>query len=142
MATPESVQELFERAVAVWSKPAQIRDFPSWKGHPESRALCEALAERIKESDSLLYTGLFHDNQHVVAYCLLALDLGTSARLRALPEALQSDERHVTIHYHSFASQVQMGELARKLTKKYLSFAHPRPGVFYPVETYAGPWTE
>ena len=93
MTTSIPVQVVFDRAVASWSKPAQIRDFPSWNGHPESRALCEALAARIAESDSLLYAGLDHDNQHIVAYCLPALDLGASARLRDLPEALQSDKR-------------------------------------------------
>ena len=114
----EPVEELFEQALLAWSKPDMIRDSPSWNGHPKQRVLCEALAERISESETLLYSGLSHDDQHVVAYCLLALSLGSSARLCELPEALETDKRHVTIIRGSFANQVQIGDLARELRKK------------------------
>src|SRR5436305_1836 len=67
-----------DRAVAIWSKPATVCGSPSWKGRPEPRALCEALADKISESDSLLSAGLAHENPHVVTYCLLALDLARS----------------------------------------------------------------
>jgi|SRR5581483_8141315 len=119
MATSsEPVQQLFEQAILAWSKPEMIHDSPSWNGRPEQRAICEALAARISESESLLLSGLSHDNQHVVAYCLLALDLGLSACLRQLPESLESDKRHVTIIRGSFANQMQIGDLARELRKK------------------------
>jgi hypothetical protein len=114
----EPVQKLFEQAILAWSKPDMIHDSPSWNGRPEQRALCEALAERISQSESLLYSGLSHDDQHVVAYCLLALNLGLSIRLRQLPEALEADKRHVTINRGSFTKNIQIGDLARELRKK------------------------
>ena len=116
----EPLLQLFERALAAWSKPQAIREGPSWKGFPPERALCEALARRISESEPLLYSGLTHNNQHVVAYCLLALDLGSSPRLRELPEGLDSDKRHVSTIRGSFSNQMQIGDLARQLRKKHL----------------------
>jgi hypothetical protein len=114
----EPVLQLFERALAVWSKPQTIRRSPSWNGFPPERSLCEALAQRISESEPLLYSGLKHNNQHVVAYCLLALDLGSSPVLRELPQGLDSDKRHVSTICGSFANQMQIGDLARQLRKK------------------------
>jgi hypothetical protein len=120
----EPIQRLFERALVLWSKPQMIRESRSWKGQPEARALCEILAERISESEPLLYSGLSHSNQHMVAYCLLSLDLGSSPRLCDLPEGLDSDKRHVSMIFGSFINQMQIGDLARKLRKKHS--AHPQ----------------
>ena len=113
-----SVQQLFDRALAVWRRGGFVELAPACDGLPEARVLCEALARRIPESEALLSAALTDRSPHVVAYCLLALDLASSPQLLQLPEGLQNDRRRIAVIFGDFADKRYIGDLARELQEK------------------------
>jgi hypothetical protein len=113
-----SVQELFDRATAVWRKGGFVELAPSNEGLPEARVLCEALGLRSQESEPLLRTGLADRSPHVVAYCLLALEMALSPYLMQVPEALKNDTRRIPVIFGDFADKVNIGDFVRQLQEK------------------------
>ena len=122
----ERLDDLLQRALSAWAGSQPIVGSSSWRGLPAARALCEALAARVLEAEGRLLDLLAHENQHIVAYALLTLDLAGSVRLRKLPAQLLADKRHVTIITGSFAEKLEIGALARMLKKRSAGSAFGR----------------
>ena len=112
------IQQLFDQAVAVWRKGGFVELAPSCNGVPEARALCEALARRSPEGEPLLSAGLADRSPHVVAYCLLALEMASSPRLLQVSETLRSDKRRIPVIFGCFADKLEVGELVHQLQEK------------------------
>jgi hypothetical protein len=113
------IQELCDKALAVWSAGGFVERAPSCDGLPEARALCEALAGRISESEHFLCSNWNHRSPHVVAYCLLALDLASSSRILELPKSLREDQRRIPIIFGCFADKIYICDLACEIASKH-----------------------
>jgi hypothetical protein len=113
------IQELCDRALVVWSAGGFVERAPSCDGLPEARALCEALAQRISESEHFLCSNWSHGSPHVVAYCLLALDLASSSRILEVPKSLREDLRRIPIIFGCFADKIHICDLVREIESKH-----------------------
>jgi len=126
------VEQLFERALAVWRKGGFVELGPACDGLPEARVFCEVLARKGSESEPLLSAALTDRSPHVVAYCLLALEMASSPYLMQLPEGLQNDKRRIAVIFGDFADKLDIGDLVRQLQEKLRKRepgASPRPAL-------------
>jgi len=126
------VQQLFDQALAVWRKGGFVELAPACDGLPEARVLCEALARKVPESEPLLSAALTDRSPHVVAYCLLALEMASSPYLMQLPDGLQDDKRRIAVIFGDFADKLDIGDLVRQLQEKLRKRepgASPRPAL-------------
>ena len=112
------VRTEFERALQVWERAQVIYDGPS-RGASEAWSILESIGERPDDFHDLLVASLAHPSQLVVGYCLVALDRMQSVALKALPAELLARRDKITILMGSFSQSMDIGGLARQLTKKW-----------------------
>ena len=116
-STIEGGCEVVDRAVEVWKKAQVVYQSPSWEGRPEARAFAERIAAEFRQCEHKLVKLLSHENQLVVAYALLTLQLMGSESLRTLPAELLQRRSKITLRTGSFSTSMDVGGLARQLQK-------------------------
>ena len=109
--------DAIDRAVAVWKKAQVVYQSPSWEGKPEPRALAERIASKHRDCEDKLLPLLADDNQLVVAYALLTLQLMGSQSLGSLPAAVLKRQSKITLKTGSFSISTDVGGFARQLQK-------------------------
>jgi hypothetical protein len=119
--------DIVDRAVEVWKKAQVLYQSPSWEGRPEARAFAERIATDFQEGEHKLVKLLEHENQLVVAYALLTLQLMGSRGLRALPAELLERRSKITLRTGSFSTSMDLGGLARQFQKSQSASASGDP---------------
>jgi hypothetical protein len=119
--------EIVDRAVEAWKKAQVVYQSPSWEGRPEARAFVERIATEFRQCEHKLTGLLEHENQLVVAYALLTLQLMGSRRLRTLPAQLLERRSKITLRTGSFSTSMDLGGLVRQLQKSQSTSATGDP---------------
>jgi hypothetical protein len=114
----KAASDLLDEAVEHWKHSQVVHQSPSWNGQPEARALAERIASDSPESEQRLFELLGHENQLVVAYALVTLQLMNSARLVEIPRNLLESRSRVTLIAGSFSTSTDLGSLARQIQKR------------------------
>ena len=97
------------------------------QGQPEARAFVERIATEFRECEQKLTELVEHENQLVVAYTLLTLELMGSHKLRTLPSSLLERRSKLTLRIGSFSTSMDLGGLARQLQKRHSASASGNP---------------
>jgi hypothetical protein len=124
METPakpvESNQQtiILERALSVWRKAQVLHEGPSWKGHPEARAIAEEIAAAHPECEESLASLLADKCQFVAGYALLTLELMRSRIIEDLPDEILQRRSNVSVVYEGIRSATDLGGLARQIRKR------------------------
>lgn len=116
--SPEEQQDELSLAVAAWRKAQVLYYSVSWKGRPAARHFAEVLSFR-PDLEGKLIELLKAENQLVVAYSLLTLELMNSSALGTLPDDLLERKAKVTIREGSFSDQMELGAFARHVKKRW-----------------------
>jgi hypothetical protein len=112
------VRAEFDLALRAWERAQVIHEGPP-KGASEAWSALESIGERPGDFHDLLVASLSHPSQVVVGYCLIALDRMRSVALKSLPTELLARRDKITILMGSFSRSMDIGGLARQLTKKW-----------------------
>jgi hypothetical protein len=107
-----------ERAVALWRKAQVVHEGPTRLGFPEPLEAMLEIARGHTECHDRLVRLLSEDNQLVVAYALLTLQMMGSPVLENLPEELLERREKITIDIGSFRNSMDLGGLARQVQKR------------------------
>jgi hypothetical protein len=106
-----------DRAQVVWKQAQVFFQMPSFEGKPEARVTAERIAIEHPEYENDLLALLHHENQLVVAYTLLTLQLMGSTALKHLPEDLLQRRNKLTVSTESFKQTMDLGGFARQVMK-------------------------
>lgn len=115
----ETAEEIVSEAVEVWKGAQLVNMSPVWKGRPRGRCLAEALAAR-KDCEEVLVKFLSHENELMVAYSLVALEMMGSSTLEDLPENLLERKQLITELRGSFGIELELGQFAREIQSRWL----------------------
>jgi|SRR6478736_995341 len=107
-------------AVTEWRKAQVLYFTPAWRGRPQGRHFSETLSLR-RDLEAKLVEHLFDENQLVVAYSLLTLDLMGSDAIGKLPKTLLERREKVTTRAGSFSETFELGALASHIQKRWLT---------------------
>jgi hypothetical protein len=116
--TPVPQNDPLEDAVAAWTKAQILFDSPSWNGKPAGRNFAEMLSER-RDLEPQLCNLLNHEDQLVVAYAILTLELMGSRVVGDLPKELLVRNEKVTVIMGSFGDKMELGAFARHRQKEW-----------------------
>lgn len=114
----ENIEDLISRAVEVWKHDQLVNLSPTWKQQPQGHYLVETLAKR-RDSESRLGELLSHENELVVAYSLVALQMMDSALLGRLPKGLLESKQWIRKLRGSFAIDLELGEFAKEIQEEW-----------------------
>jgi hypothetical protein len=114
----ENIEALISQAVEVWKNGQTVNLSPIWKQHPQGHYLAKVLAER-PDCEARLGEFLTHENELVVAYSLVALEMMDSRLLARLPKDLLERKQLFTSVRGSFGIEVELGEFANEIQKKW-----------------------
>lgn len=114
----ESVEALILRAVEVWKHDQLVNLTTTWKQEPQGHYLAETLSKRL-DCEASLGQLLSHENEIVVAYSLVALEIMDSTLLGRLPNELIERKQFFTRLEGSFAIDYELGEFAKEIQKQW-----------------------
>src|SRR5262245_12052926 len=104
----DEAADRLERAVGLWRKVQVVHEGPTRQGFPEPlEAMLEIARGHLECHDGLVRL-LVENDQLVVAYALLTLQMMGSHVLEELPEGLLGREK-ITIDIGSFRSSMDLG---------------------------------
>src|SRR5262245_57240664 len=107
----DEAADRLERAVGLWRKAQVVHEGPTRLGFPEPLEAVLEIARGHPECHDGLVRLLAENNQLVVAYALLTLQMMGSHVLEELPEEVLGRREKITIDIGSFRNSMDLGGL-------------------------------